>query len=131
MRFGLLQPCSLCYAKHAHCPPVATRLAFVCLFRRLPYPPPASAAEGTETKQTVKDRFSKIASSSMTNYQGRACVLRSRDGSFTVMDAGAFEEFVEMWPPADPNVVAVQAYVQGRGAQGTIFRSQYRVVNAR
>ena len=96
-----------------------------------PLPPPASAAEGTETKQTVKDRFSKIASSSMTNYQGRACVLRSRDGSFTVMDAGAFEEFVEMWPPADPNVVAVQAYVQGRGAQGTIFRSQYRVVNAR
>ena len=83
-----------------------------------------------ETKAAVREKFAKIAGASMTNRQGRACVLRKKDGSFHILDAGAFEEFMEVWPPIDPNLVACQAYLQGRGNQGTIFRSEYRVINA-
>ena len=85
---------------------------------------------GNETQMSVKEKFAKIASASMTNYQGRACVLRHRDGSFSILDGQSFLEFTEVWPPSDPNILAVQAYVQGRGNQGTIFRSKYSVVNS-
>ncbi|GMH55632.1 hypothetical protein TrST_g11590 [Triparma strigata] len=85
---------------------------------------------GNETQMSVKEKFAKIASASMTNYQGRACVLRHRDGSFSILDGQSFLEFAEVWPPSDPNILAVQAYVQGRGNQGTIFRSKYSVVNS-
>ncbi|GMI04272.1 hypothetical protein TrLO_g11513 [Triparma laevis f. longispina] len=85
---------------------------------------------GSETQLNVKEKFAKIASASLTNYQGRACVLRHRDGSFSLLDGVAFQEFAEVWPPSDPGILAVQSYVQGRGNQGTIFRSTYRVVNS-
>ena len=84
----------------------------------------------TVSQEMVIEKFAKIASASALNHQCRSCVVRYRDGSSGVLDAEAFSDFMEVWPPSDPSIVAVQSYIQGRGKEGMVFRSTYNVVNS-
>jgi len=87
------------------------------------------ASKRNTAKAAVLNTFTKIATSSPLNSGNRAAVLRYADGSFAILDGVSFASFAEVWPPADPNITAVQSYTQSRGRYGTIFRVTYTVAN--
>ena len=78
----------------------------------------------------VRDRFLRLALTNPNNPQQRVAILRFQDGSAQLLGEQGFKDAMTKFPLApEKGVVALQCYIQSKGAAGTVFRNSFRVVD--
>ena len=84
----------------------------------------------TLTGEAVKERFLRLSTAfEESNPLRRTALLRFADGGMKIVDEEAFVAMMQNWPPREPGVQALQAYVPSAGQAGTLYRNSYKVIS--
>lgn len=60
-----------------------------------------------------------------SNLTNRVAHVRLLDGTVQLLDGPSLSTLMSQYPPADPNVCAIQPFLPSRGRGGTIHRATY------
>lgn len=80
-------------------------------------------------KSSIKERFTRLSTSNPNNPQQRVATIRFLDGTVRDLGRESFKDMMAKFPAAEPGIMSMQCYVQGKGSAGTIYRNSYKVVN--
>ena len=80
-------------------------------------------------KSSIKERFTRLFATNPNNPQQRLATIRFMDGTVRNVGRDSFKEMMAKFPATEPGIVALQCYMQGKGAAGTVYRNSYRIVN--
>ena len=77
----------------------------------------------------IEQRFSRVALADLRNGQKYVCIVRNTDGTIQYIDRSSFKAFLTAMTQGHIDAFSLQAYLHPKGGPGTIYRSEYMLVD--